>query len=180
MPLEQTDAIGEGYVHIYTGNGKGKTTAVLGLAFRAMGHGLKTYIGQFMKKYQYGELAAAGKAAPYITIEQYGTDQHVKRSPGNDDIESACNGMMKATEAMLSLKYEIVALDEILTANFFGIVPTDEILSIISSKPPGVELILTGRYAPREIIDMADLVTEMVEVTHYYQKGILARAGIEC
>jgi cob(I)alamin adenosyltransferase len=181
MTLPQTSLIGQGYVHVYTGNGKGKTTAILGLAFRAAGHGLKTYIGQFMKAQEYGELETAGKLAPYISIEQYGRNQfvHVKPAPEEDDVDSARDGLAQATEALLSGHYDIVVLDEIFTARFFKLVTTDVILSLIARKPAGVELILTGRYAPKEVIEAADLVTEMVEVKHYYRKGVPARAGIE-
>ncbi len=177
----QAELIGKGYIQIYTGNGKGKTTAVLGLAFRAMGYGLKTYIGQFMKYYKYGELKSAEMVAPYITIEQYGSGKliHVENTPNKEDIDSARNGLRKATDALLSRDYTIIALDEILTACYFKLVTVDEILSILDSKPSGVELIMTGRYAPQKLINAADLVTEMVEVKHYYQKGILAREGIE-
>ena len=181
MTSEHKDLIGKGYIQVYTGNGKGKTTAILGLAFRAMGYGLKTYIGQFMKRQQYGELESAVMVSPYITIEQYGGGQfvHVKPSPDREDIDSAQNGMIKATSAMLSRDYNIVVLDEILTAHHFRLIPTDDVLSLINNRPSGVELVLTGRYASKEVIDVADLVTEMVEVKHYYKKGVLARAGIE-
>ncbi|MFC1958260.1 cob(I)yrinic acid a,c-diamide adenosyltransferase [Chloroflexota bacterium] len=178
---EQADLIGKGYIQVYTGNGKGKTTAILGLAFRAMGHDLKTYIGQFMKGQQYGELESAKMVSSYITIEQYGQGQfiHVKPTPDKADVDSAHIGMSKAADAMLSLDYDIVVMDEILTASYFKLVSVDDILAVINKKPSGVELVLTGRYAPQEIIDAADLVTEMVEVKHYYKKGVLARAGIE-
>lgn len=181
MAPRQTDLIDKGYIQVYTGNGKGKTTAALGLAFRAMGHGMKTYIGQFMKGQRYGELESAGMVPPYITIEQYGRGQfiHVKPSPDREDIDSARSGMTKATGVLLSGDYNIVVLDEILTANHFGLISTDDILSLMKDKPSATELVLTGRYAPREVIDAADLVTEMVEVKHYYQKGVPARAGIE-
>jgi cob(I)alamin adenosyltransferase len=181
MTSKQTDLIGKGYTQVYTGNGKGKTTTILGLAFRAMGHGLKTYIGQFMKGNQCGELKSAEMVSPYITIEQYGRGRfiHAKPSPDEEDMDSARIGMVEATYAMLSHDYDIVVMDEILTACYFKLTPIDDILSMITNKPPGVELILTGRYAPQEVIDAADLVTEMVEVKHYYQKGVTARAGIE-
>ncbi len=181
MTLQQTNLLSKGYVHVYTGNGKGKTTAILGLAFRAMGHGLKTYIGQFIKSQQYGELESANMVAPYITIEQYGRGQfiYIKPSPDGEDVDSAHSGMTKAAKAMLSCDYNIVVLDEVLTASYFKLVSVNDILSMINNKPSGMELVLTGRYASQEVINAADLVTEMVEVKHYYQKGVLARAGIE-
>jgi len=174
-------SLGKGYVQVYTGNGKGKTTAALGLAFRAAGRGLKTYIGQFMKGQLCGELEAAKMVYPYITLEQYGKDTfvHVQNHPHEDDVLMAREGLAKGKEAMLSGKYDIVIFDEITTANFFHLISTQEMLNIIESKPDGVELVFTGRYAPPELIETASLVTEMTEVKHYYQKGVLARDGIE-
>jgi cob(I)alamin adenosyltransferase len=173
--------LGKGYVQVYTGNCKGKTTAALGLAFRAMGRGLKTYIGQFMKGQHYGELEAAKMVHPYITIEQYGKDTfiHVQNPPHEEDWQMAHEGLVKAQEAMLSGKYDIIVFDEITTAHYFHLISTQEMLNIIKNKPDGLELIFTGRYAPSELLATADLVTEMVEVKHYYQKGVVARDGIE-
>jgi cob(I)alamin adenosyltransferase len=181
MSSNTTPAIGKGYIQVYTGNCKGKTTAALGLAFRAMGHGLKTYIGQFIKGQEYGELKAAQMVSPYITIEQYGRGAfiHVSRSPEPVDVDCARQGLSKAAEAMLSGCYDIVVLDESLTACFFNLISPDDILTLMSQKPDGLELVLTGRYAPAEIISRADLVTEMVEVKHYFTQGVPARAGIE-
>jgi cob(I)alamin adenosyltransferase len=160
--------IGRGYVHVYTGNCKGKTTAALGLAFRAMGRGFKTYIGQFMKGQLYGELKAAEITHSYIIIEQYGKDgfSHVEAAPHEDDIRAARWGLAKGTATMLSGAYNIVVFDEIITSHFFKLVSLDDMLSLIRSKPNGVELVLTGRYAPSELIEAADLVTEMKEVKH--------------
>jgi cob(I)alamin adenosyltransferase len=171
----------KGYIQVYTGNCKGKTTAALGLAFRAMGHGLKTYVGQFMKGQYYGELKAAKMVHTYITIEQYGRPSfvHIHKPPNRKDIQLAQKGLHKVTEAMLSGKYEIIVLDEITTAHYFELLSVKDMLDIIASKPDGVELVFTGRYAPSEIIEVADLVTEMKEVKHYYQKGVQARDGIE-
>jgi cob(I)alamin adenosyltransferase len=181
MDKKSGNVLGKGYVHVYTGNGKGKTTAALGLAFRAMGHGLKTYIGQFMKGQHYGELDAAQRIPGYITIEQYGKDTliHVKNPPDAVDIRMAQAGLIKAKTAMLSGKYSIIILDEIITAYYFHLILLDEMLAMILQKPEGIELIFTGRYAPLELIDAADLVTEMTEVKHYYQKNVNARDGIE-
>jgi cob(I)alamin adenosyltransferase len=174
-------SIGKGYVQVYTGNGKGKTTAALGLAFRAMGRGLHSYIGQFMKGQFYGELNAAKMTADFITIEQYGKDTfiHVKNPPDIEDVSMAQAGLAKARLAMLSGRYDIVVMDEICTAYFFHLITIKEILEIIAQKPGGVELIFTGRYAPKELLDRANLVTEMTEVKHYYPQGIPARDGIE-
>jgi cob(I)alamin adenosyltransferase len=185
VPEEQIQGmshhLGKGYVQVYTGNGKGKTTAALGLAFRAAGRGLKTYIGQFMKGQRYGELDAAKMLYPYMTIEQYGKDTfiHIQNPPLEDDVLMAQQGLAKAKKAMLSGKYDIVISDEIATAHFFHLISLQDMLNMIESKPDGVELILTGRYAPPELIESASLVTEMIEVKHYYQLGVLARDGIE-
>ncbi len=173
--------IGKGCVQVYTGNCKGKTTAALGLAFRAMGRGLKTYIGQFMKGQYYGELKSAEMVSPFITIEQYGKDTfiHVKNPPLEEDVRMARSGLEKAKQAMFSGEYSIVVFDEINTAHYFHLISTEEMLEIMKSKPDGVEVIFTGRYAPPEVIEAADLVTEMVEVKHYYEQGVPAREGIE-
>lgn len=171
----------KGYVQVYTGNGKGKTTAALGLAFRAMGRGLKTYIGQFMKGQEYSELKSAQMCKPYITIKQYGKDTfiHVQNPPLEEDVKMAREGLEKAKEAMKSGQYDIVVFDEINTAHFFNLITTEEMLEIIDSKPDRVEVIFTGRYAPQAVIDAADLVTEMLEIKHYYTKNVHARDGIE-
>ncbi|MCX5999487.1 MAG: cob(I)yrinic acid a,c-diamide adenosyltransferase [Chloroflexi bacterium] len=181
MTAKGSQLLGKGYVQVYTGNCKGKTTAALGLAFRAMGHGLRTYIGQFMKGQQYGELEAAKMAQPYVTIEQYGRAGyvHVQKPPSQEDVRLAKEGLEKAKQAMLSGQYDIIVFDEITTAHFFNLITVEEMLGIIRSKPDGVEVIFTGRYAPKEVIAAADLVTEMVEVKHYFEKGVPARDGIE-
>jgi len=177
----ETCKLTKGYVQVYTGNGKGKSTAALGLAFRAMGRGLRTYIGQFMKGCYYGELEAANMVSPYITIEQYGRDAfvHVKSPPPEEDLWLARKGLARAREAMLCGSYSIVILDEIITAHYFNLVSLAEIEAIIADKPETVELVFTGRYAPPEVIAAADLVSEITEVKHYYQQGIYAREGIE-
>lgn len=180
MTRKGPHSLDKGYVQVYTGNSKGKTTAALGLAFRAMGRGLKTYIGQFLKGQEYGELEAAKMMFPYITIEQYGKDTFVHvRGPSEEDIKMARDGLARAREAMLSGEYDIVVFDELVTGHFFHLISLEEMLEIIKSKPDGVEVILTGRYAPPELIAAADLVTEMVEVKHYFKQGVAARDGIE-
>jgi len=182
MMPEVSRSLGKGYFQIYTGNGKGKTTSALGLAFRAMGRGKKTYIGQFMKGQFYGELKAAEMVKPYITIEQYGKDTfiHVQDPPHEEDVRMAREGLAKGIKAMLSGDYDIVIFDEIITSHHFHLITMKEMLDVIQSKPDGVELVFTGRYAPPKLIEAADLVTEMVEIKHYYRKGVNAREGIEC
>lgn len=171
----------KGYVQVYTGNCKGKTTASLGLAFRAMGRGLKTYIGQFMKGQYYAELKSAKMCKPYITIEQYGKGRfvHLQGSPLGEDVKMAVEGLEKAKEAMLSGEYDIVVFDEINTARSFNLITTEDMLGIIKTRPGNVEVVFTGRGAPKEVIEAADLVTEMAEIKHYYKKGVSAREGIE-
>lgn len=171
----------KGYVQIYTGEGKGKTTAALGLALRASGHGIKTYVGQFMKGHNYGEIKAARFLKPYLTIEKYGRKRffHSRGEIDESDVKLARRGLEKIKEAVFSGDYGIVVLDEVLTALHFGLIGKEEILELIRSKPQNVELVLTGRFAPDELIRESDLVTEMKEIKHYYSKGITARKGIE-
>lgn len=171
--------LAKGYVQVYTGDGKGKTTAALGLALRAAGHGMRTYIGQFMKGQRYGELDAL-RGHPYITIEQYGDVRCIRREEVTPEhIAQAHRGLQRAREAMLSGEYDIVVLDEVNVSIWFGLLTVEEVLAFIEEKPPEVELVLTGRRAPPELIDRADLVTEMREVKHYYRHGVMARDGIE-
>jgi len=170
-----------GYIQVYTGSGKGKTTAALGLALRAAGHKQRVYIGQFLKGQMYGELLSAKLLAPYITIEQFGRTGfiHVTKDPDKEDIQKAKRGLKRCLDAMLSLKYRIIVLDEINVAVYFNLLTEKEVLEFLGQKPEGVEVILTGRYAPATFIKRADLVTEMKEKKHYYKKGVKAREGIE-
>jgi len=171
--------LSRGYIQVYTGDGKGKTTAALGLALRASGHGLRTYIGQFMKGQRYGELDAL-RDHPYITIEQYGDVRCIRREEVTPEhVAQAHRGLERAREAMLSGRYDLVVLDEVNVAIWFGLLDVEEVLALLDERPEGVELVLTGRRAPRELIARADLVTEMREVKHYYQQGVTARRGIE-
>lgn len=167
-----------GYVHIYTGNGKGKTTAAFGLALRAICAGKKVYIGQFIKGMKYSELDAV-KYLPNLVIEQYGRNCFIKNQPTQQDIDLAQSGLKKITEVIISGKYDIVILDEINVAIYYKLVEASQVIDIIKNRPVNVEIVLTGRYAPQELIDIADLVTNMQEVKHYYQKGVMAREGIE-
>ena len=171
----------KGYIQIYTGNGKGKTTAALGLALRAAGHKQRVYIGQFLKGHLYGELLSAKILSPYITIEQFGRSGfiHVTKDPDTEDIQKARRGLKKCLNAMLSKKYRIIVLDEINVAVYFKLVSEKEVLEFLDQKPEEVEVILTGRYAPASFLKRADLVTEMKEKKHYYRKGVKAREGIE-
>ena len=168
-----------GYVQVYTGDGKGKTTAALGLALRASGHGMRTYIGQFMKGQHYGELDAL-RERPHITIEQYGDVRCIRREEVTPEhVAQARRGLGRAREAMLSGEYDIIVLDEVNVTVWFGLLDVEQVLVFLDEKPERVEVVLTGRRAPQELIERADLVTEMREVKHYYEQGVLARDGIE-
>jgi cob(I)alamin adenosyltransferase len=173
--------IGKGYVQVYTGKGKGKTTASLGLAVRAAGHGLKTVIIQFMKGWiDYGELAGVRMLAPHVEIHQAGRDTFINRKkPDPEDVRLALEGWKLAKEIISARQADIVVLDEVNCAMDFGLLPIREVLEAIKGKPDGMELVLTGRGAPPEIIEAADLVTEMREIRHYYSKGVDARVGVE-
>ncbi len=171
----------KGYIQVYTGDGKGKTTAALGLALRAAGYKYKVYIGQFLKGQEYGELLSAKKLSPYITIEQFGRKGfiHVTKDPDEEDIKRAKRGLKKCLEAMLSRKYRIIILDEINVAVDFNLITEEKVHEFLDKRPEDVEIILTGRYAPPSFLKRADLVTEMKEKKHYYKKGVKAREGIE-
>jgi len=171
----------KGFIQIYTGNGKGKSTAAIGQAVRAAGFGLRTYIAQFMKEFPYNELISLKHLSEWITIEQFGGDEFVlkKELPGEDELTKARMGLQSAKEKMLSGDYDIIILDEAIVAIYFKLIVIEDLIEFIRIKPENVELILTGRYCPEELIKLADLVTEMKEVKHYYQKGITSRNGIE-
>ena len=168
----------KGFVHVYTGDGKGKTTAMLGLALRASGAGLRVYIGQFIKNGGFSEVKAVKKYLPDIVLEQYGKG-FVFSGITSEDMSASENGLSRAAEVMLSGKYDVVMLDEINLAAFYGLIAVGGVLELIRKKPPDIELILTGRYAAKEIVEAADLVSEIRNIKHYYSKGVTARDGIE-
>lgn len=168
----------KGKIQVYTGKGKGKTTAALGLALRAAGAGLKVYIGQFIKGYPYNENTILKKIKS-IKIEQFGRGCFIKGQPKKKDKELARKGLEKVRRVMRQEKYDLLILDEINIALKFELLSLDEVVKLIKTKPGGLELVLTGRYAPAEILKLADLVTEMKEVKHYYKKGVPARKGME-
>ncbi|MDI6847356.1 MAG: cob(I)yrinic acid a,c-diamide adenosyltransferase [Candidatus Bathyarchaeia archaeon] len=169
-----------GIVQVYTGNGKGKTSAAFGLALRAIGRGLKVYVIQFIKGgFDYGELYIVDKL-PNLTLKAFGRGRFVtEKPPEREDIEFAEKAMALAEEVVKSDEYDIVVLDEINVALNLKLIKIERVLELIRNKPKHVELILTGRYAPDKIIEAADLVTEMREVKHPYNKGFQARKGIE-
>ena len=168
-----------GYVQIYTGNGKGKTTAALGLALRAAGAGLKVYIGQFIKGRHYSELESLKHLSPYITIKQYGRGFIYNNNPGLEDRVAAQMGLEEALNIVNSGEYHVVILDEINNALKYELISLQDVLQLVRNKPVSVELVLTGRNAPPELVELADLVTEMKDIKHYALSGVHAREGIE-
>lgn len=169
----------KGYVQVYTGNGKGKTTAALGLALRAAGAGLNVFILQFIKKGVYSEIKALERFADRITLEQYGLGRFIKGKPHPSDLKIAQKGLERLKAVIASGAYDIVIIEEGNVAVTSGLISVQELLDVIEMKPESVELVITGRHAAPEIIERADLVTEMREIKHYYQKGVGARLGIE-
>jgi len=169
----------KGYVQVYTGDGKGKTTAALGLAVRAAGAGLRVDFAQFVKGMKYSELVVLEKLSEYITVKQYGRDCFIKKSPQKEDIQAAQAGLKEVGEIMCSGKYQVIILDEANIATHYNLFSVEDLLDFIRSKPEDVELVITGRRADPRILEEADLVTEMKEIKHYYRNGIQARDGIE-
>lgn len=167
-------------VQVYTGNGKGKTTAALGQALRAIGHGWRVLVIQFMKgDPNYGELIAA-RGLPGFDIVQAGLPSFVEKgNPSADDLRLAQEGFRQAQEAVSSGKYQLVILDEINVAVDYGLIALEPVLTLIRNCPASVELILTGRYAHSKVLELADLVSEIHEVKHPYMKGIVSREGID-
>lgn len=170
----------KGLVQVYTGNGKGKTTAAFGLALRAIGRGLKVFVVQFIKGgFDYGELYVVGKL-PNLELKAFGRGKFVMQKPASEeDVRLAGKAFDLAKKVVNSGEYDVVVLDEINVAVHLGLIDVKEVVELVKRKPEHVELVLTGRYAPSKIIDLADLVTEMREVKHPYQKSIAARKGIE-
>jgi len=166
-------------IQVYTGNGKGKTTAALGLALRATGAGLKVYIGQFIKSGDYCEVKALRKIRG-IKAEQFGRGCFIRKAPLKIDIDLARAGLVKAGKIIRSKVYDVVILDEINIALSLGLLKLDDVLSVLKEAPRKTEIILTGRDAHPKVIALADLVSEIIEVKHYYRKGIKSRIGIEC
>jgi cob(I)alamin adenosyltransferase len=169
----------KGLIQIYTGNGKGKTTAALGLALRAAGRDKRILIVQFMKKWDYGELHSI-KNIPQITIKTFGTKDFVYKGKAKEiDFQEARRAFTEGVEGAFSGVYDIVIFDELNVVLDFALLEIEEVINFLKSKPEGVEIIITGRNAPAELIELADLVTEMQEIKHPFQKGVNARIGIE-
>lgn len=165
-------------IQVYTGNGKGKTTAALGLALRAAGAGLKVYICQFLKGKEYCELTAL-KKFKNIKIEQFGTRCFIRKSPTKKDLELAKEALRAIARVIKQKKHKVVILDEINVALSLHLLKLKDVISLVKKAPVEIELILTGRNAPAQILRLADLVSEIKEIKHYFEKGLKARKGIE-
>jgi len=168
----------KGYIHVYTGNGKGKTTAALGLALRAAGADKQVFIAQFVKGMHYSELNILPEIKN-ITLIQYGRGCFIYQKPTQEDIEAAGKGLKEVALILQKGEYDVVVLDEACIALYYTLFSFNELSLAITNRAPHVEVIVTGRYAPPELVDMADLVTEMKEIKHYYTLGVEARSGIE-
>jgi len=169
----------KGYVQLYTGDGKGKTTAALGLALRAAGAGMRVFIARFIKGRPYCEDRALEKHRGRITTKRYGRGCFIRGKPRPTDIAAAYRGLKECEAAILKGTYGLVILDEAAIAAHLGLFPASELVRLANLKPPHVELVITGRSAPPELAKRADLVTEMREVKHYYRRGVKGRKGIE-
>jgi len=169
----------KGYVQVYTGNGKGKTTAALGLALRATGAGKKVFIAQFIKGRTYSEITAINNYLPAVTIKQYGMGCFIVNKPCLEDIEAAKKGLEHVSEVIASGEYDLIVLDEACIAIYYELFTVEELIRAISRKKDKTEIIITGRYAHQKLLDFADLVTEMIEIKHYFKSGVEARKGIE-
>ena len=168
-----------GKVHVYTGDGKGKTTAALGLSIRAAGAGLRVFIAQFIKSDEYSEIKALKRFSDLITVEQFGLGGFIGGNPSSGDIEAAQKGAARVKEIISSGNYDVVVLDEANIAVKYKLFSEQDLLDIIDAKSENIELVITGRDAAPKIMDKADLVTQMKAVKHYFQNGVEARVGIE-
>ncbi|MGQ1889865.1 cob(I)yrinic acid a,c-diamide adenosyltransferase [Thermophagus sp. OGC60D27] len=166
-------------IHIYTGNGKGKTTAAIGLAVRSAGAGKKVFFGQFVKDMAYNEVALIRRQIPQIEHELFGRGCFFGRKPEQEDYDAARNGLDKIKKITHSGDYQLIIMDELNIAIQYNLLTVEEILSFLDSVPPDTEVVITGRNARQELIDRADLVTEMKEIKHYFNEGITSREGIE-
>lgn len=167
-----------GYTQVYTGNGKGKTTAALGLAIRAAGAGLKVYIAQFIKMGDFSEIKSLKRFSDLITVEQFGLGLF-ENNPLPGDFEAAQKGLDKVKTIIFSDEYNVIILEEANVAVKYGLFSVQELINLIVNKPHDLELVITGRGASPRVIELADLVTEMRLIKHYYRKGVRARVGIE-
>ena len=168
-----------GYIQVYTGNGKGKTTAAIGLAIRAAGAGLKVYMAQFIKMGDYSEIKALKRFSDLITVEQFGLGRFMDGKPLPEDIAAAQKGLKQVKSIMASEEYNVIILEEANVAAKYGLIRVQDLVGLMINKPFDLELVITGRYASGRVIEIADLVTEMMPVKHYFERGVPARLGIE-
>ncbi|SHH76074.1 cob(I)yrinic acid a,c-diamide adenosyltransferase [Desulfofustis glycolicus] len=166
-------------LQVYTGNGKGKTTAAFGLALRAAGAGQEVFFAQFVKGKSYSEIRAVERWLPTITVKQYGRGCFIVKTPEQEDFVAARHGLADVADILRSGSYGLVVLDEACIATHFRLFSVDELLSALRARHHRTEAVVTGRYAPPELIAAADLVTEMREIKHYYNEGHAAREGVE-
>lgn len=178
MKEPRKGALRQGFVQVYTGDGKGKTTAAIGLAVRASGAGLRVYIGQFLKRGVFSEVKGLA-SLPRVSLDQFGRPGFVGNTPSEDDRRAARWGLAAVAAALTGGRYDVVVADELCTAIKARVVTTDDVLRLIALRPAGVEFVLTGRGAPPRILRAADLVTEMRMRKHYFSRRIRARRGIE-
>lgn len=169
----------KGYVHVLTGNGKGKTTSAIGLSVRAAGAGMKVYFAQFIKKGEYSEIRSLRRFEDLITVHQFGMGRFTNNNPEPDDILAAQKGFTEIKRVMAEETCNLMILDEANVAVKYGLLAVQDLIFLITHKPYGMELVITGRYASPRIIELADMVTEMRMIKHYYSKGVEARPGIE-
>jgi cob(I)alamin adenosyltransferase len=169
----------KGYVQVYTGDGKGKTTASLGLSIRAAGAGLSVYIAQFIKSGDYSEIKALKRFDDLISVEQFGLGRFIRGKPADADIKAGAAGIEKIKRVFSEGRYDVVIVEEGNTAAACGVILVEALLELIDIRPESTELVITGRGADPRVIEKADLVTEMQAVKHYYDKGVAARVGIE-
>jgi cob(I)alamin adenosyltransferase len=169
----------KGYVHLYTGNGKGKTTAAFGVVVRMLMSDKRVYVGQFIKGMKYSETRLED-FFDQIEIVQYGLDCFIENDPTEEDFKRAEIGFREALRAVGNPKNDLVVLDEIFIAHYYKMLSLEQLQELIVKKAPSVELIMTGRYCPEDLYDSADLVTEMTEIKHYYKQGVLSREGVDC
>jgi cob(I)alamin adenosyltransferase len=169
----------KGYIQVYTGNGKGKTTAALGLAMRAAGAGLKVYFVQFLKGRKNSEHISLEKFKKNITIRQFGKKSFLTGKPTSNDIRLAKKGILDAQKAISSKEYDLIVLDEVFFAINLKMIKLEDVVTLLKTKPCSVEIVLTGRNCPKKIIEIADLATEMKEIKHYFNSGVKGRLGIE-
>lgn len=167
------------YLQVYTGNGKGKTTAAFGVALRASCAGWKVFVGQFVKGMIYNE-AKCGHVLPHITVEQWGRTCILEGEAEEEDRQRARDGLAKAETIISSGEWNLVILDELSVAQYLKLIEENDVLEMLDKRHPDTEVIVTGRYATERLLARADLVTEMKEIKHYYTQGVLSRSGIDC